>query len=451
MLSSRSIFRSPQLQRTLQRQITRSFVSTSLVSLPRATRTPTTPSQSSLDSTDQVPDDVISNKIQTIPFQLPPNRALDISYTAAASTFGVSVIFAHLLSRFCKRWFGFSPAVLDSGIVEKAFRMVLVPVWKVDLVMRGKALLEDTELDLNISALDSSLPGFRLSPLDELPLNAPFSPTESVPFSPSQHLTQHSTPVTLLPFTHHPLSLLSKIASLPRTIESTDGIGMNPKSFKEVLFATYPVLMPIYLGEFELRNDPEEKKVTTVQFGTSDSPAFSVYPQFLKPPQWLPQSDSISLSISGRPSNPQSGQPTPQSGALLKQLEPRLTELLGKLQDKRRDGNEEGMITDRMGEGVQIEDLVEGNERVMGYSQWMEQNQEYVEASNKLENVSAMLEQVEAMPENVKSLLISSSSIPKLQDRESLLKDVTEQVGKAKDEVDRLKPEWIEGARRAEE
>jgi len=30
------------------------------------------------------------------------------------------------------------------------------------------------------------------------------------------------------------------------------------------------------------------------------------------------------------------------------------------------------MITDRMGEGVQIEELVEGNERVMGYSQWME-------------------------------------------------------------------------------
>jgi len=109
------------------------------------------------------------------------------------------------------------------------------------------------------------------------------------------------------------------------------------------------------------------------------------------------------------------------------------------------------------------------------------QNQEYVEASNKLENVSAMLEQVEAMvrllfsdhcspfnlpdnetiltdllllflqPDNVKSLLISSSSIPKLQDRESLLKDVTAQVGKAKDEVDRLKPEWIEGARRAEQ
>ena len=109
------------------------------------------------------------------------------------------------------------------------------------------------------------------------------------------------------------------------------------------------------------------------------------------------------------------------------------------------------------------------------------QNQENVEASNKLENVSAMLEQVEAMvrllfsdhcspfnlpdnetiltdllllflqPDNVKSLLISSSSIPKLQDRESLLKDVTAQVGKAKDEVDRLKPEWIEGARRAEQ
>jgi hypothetical protein len=90
-----------------------------------------------------------------------------------------------------------------------------------------------------------------------------------------------------------------------------------------------------------------------------------------------------------------------------------------------------------------------------------------------LENVEAMLEQVENMvsafveyrstslsptdliaspldsqPDNVKSLLISSSSLPKFQDRESLLKDVTEQVGKAKEEVERLKPEWVDGARK---
>lgn len=58
-------------------------------------------------------------------------------------------MFAHLVSRFFKKWFGFSPAVFDSGIVERAFKMVLLPVWKVDLVMRGKALLQDTELDLN--------------------------------------------------------------------------------------------------------------------------------------------------------------------------------------------------------------------------------------------------------------------------------------------------------------
>ncbi|GAA5911652.1 uncharacterized protein JCM6883_002438 [Sporobolomyces salmoneus] len=445
-----AVFRPATFRRTLDR---RTFASSNLVSFPRSRPTSTARVEAVDETEPELPRDILSHKLQTIPFQLPPSKALDISYTAAASTFGVSVVFAHLLSRFCKKWFGISPAVLDAGIVERAFKMVLLPVWKVDLVMRGKALLEDTELDLNISALDSSLPGFRLSPLDELPLSAPFDPDLSLPFSPSSHLTQYETPVTVLPFTHHPLSLLSKIASLPRTIAQTDGIGLTPRNFKEVLFATYPIYMPIYLGEFELRNDPEGKRVTTVQFGTSESPAFSVYPQFLQPPQWLPQSDSISLSISGRPTQPLSSPQPPANGgpSLLKQLEPRLTALLSKLQEKRRAGNEEGLITDRIEEGARIEELVEGNERVMGFSDWVEQNQEYVEASSKLENVEAMLEQVENMPENVKSLLISSSSMPKFQDRDSLLKDVTDQVGKAREEVERLKPEWIEEARRVKE
>ncbi|GAA5951767.1 hypothetical protein JCM3765_003112 [Sporobolomyces pararoseus] len=419
----------------------------------------TTPTPSESDNSELgVPDDIVSYKLQTIPFQLPPEKALDISFTAAASTFGVSIVFSHLVSRFFKKWFGYSPAVLDSGIEMKAFKMVLLPVWKIDLVMRGKALLQDTELDLNISALDSSLPGFRLSPLDELPLSAPFSPSLSIPFSPSCHLNQYSQQVTLLPFTRHPLNLLSKISNLPRTLESTDGIGLNPPKFKEVLFANYPCLIPIYLGEFELlSNDPEgesKKRVTTVQFGTSSTPAFSVYPQFLNPvPQWLPQSDSISLSITGRPSSsqPDSTSTSTPSGpgepSLLKQLEPRLTELMSKLQDKRRqDGS---LITDEIEEkGLEFKDLIENNDRVMGYSEWLQQNQNFVKASEKLENVEAMLEQVENMPENVKSLLISSSSMPKFQDRESLLKDVSQQVEKARGEVERLKPDWIETARR---
>ncbi|GAA5820925.1 hypothetical protein JCM11491_001386, partial [Sporobolomyces phaffii] len=398
-VTTRAVLRPLALRHALDRSLARrSFGSSPRLGLPRSPRPTPTP------STLQVPSDIVSHKLQTIPFQLPPAKALDISYTAAASTFGVSVVLAHLVSRFCKKWFGFSPALLDAGIVEKAFRMVLLPVWKVDLVMRGKALLQDTELDLNstptvsrtlldrtlltrplsfsaarssVSALDSSLPGFRLSPLDELPLAAPFSPELSLPFSPSAHLTQHDTSVTVLPFTHHPLALLSKIAALPRTIEQTDGIGLTPRNFKEVLFATYPIYMPVYLGEFELRNDPEGKKVTTVQFGTSETPAFSVYPQFLNPPQWLPQSDSISLSISGRPSHLPSSSAPSASGAsagpssLLKQLEPRLTSLLGKLQEKRRDGNEEGLITDRIEPGVEMGDLVEGHDRVMGFSEWI--------------------------------------------------------------------------------
>ena len=84
--------------------------------------------------------------IQTIPFQLAPDAALRVSETAAASAFGVQNVFRLLASRFLKRWFGFA---LDDEIRQIAFTPLLVPVWKVDLAMRGKALVGDVQMQLN--------------------------------------------------------------------------------------------------------------------------------------------------------------------------------------------------------------------------------------------------------------------------------------------------------------
>jgi len=172
--SSTRLLRPNNLARPFSSSVSPRISSSSALSFPRTKPSTATSLEGTEQEELQVPNDILSYKIQSestelafpftlqnslnfalllpdaaIPFQLPPSRALDISYTAAASTFGVNVVFTHLLSRFFKKWFGLSLPFLDSGIVERAFKMVLLPVWKVDLVMRGKALLQDTELDLN--------------------------------------------------------------------------------------------------------------------------------------------------------------------------------------------------------------------------------------------------------------------------------------------------------------
>ncbi|GAA6062163.1 hypothetical protein JCM10212_005118 [Sporobolomyces blumeae] len=253
-----------------------------------------------------VPPDVISPKVHTIPFQLSPRQALKILTSAACSTFGLSTVLVHFLQEFSHKWFGTSPAWLETGVETVAWRACLVPVWKMDARVQVNAWAGDHELVLNVTAQDASLPGFRLSPLDELPISAPFS-CPSVPFSPSIHLDQLSHldpleplpspesdqldrsstssrsesttttnphPITLLPFTHHPLSLVPSLRTLPRTYDHQDGLSINPRQVRTVLSSFSPVWVPVYLGEFSKWDDrdQEEKRVTAVQFATVDSP-----------------------------------------------------------------------------------------------------------------------------------------------------------------------------------
>ena len=58
----------------------------------------------------------------------------------------MSFLFQHYLSKFLRKWFGYD---LDTGVVRRAFRPVLLPTWRVDLSMDGKGLIEDTEFQLS--------------------------------------------------------------------------------------------------------------------------------------------------------------------------------------------------------------------------------------------------------------------------------------------------------------
>ncbi|GAA6000816.1 uncharacterized protein JCM10292_006442 [Rhodotorula paludigena] len=407
-------------------------------------------------------------KIQTIPFQLSPKDGQRISEMAAASAFGVSHVFRLVVSRFLRRWFGFD---LGHDVRQIAFKPLLVPVWKVDLAMKGKAVVGDVEMELNtmpgalrltyfvarvVTALDSALPGFRLHPLSSLTVSPPFA-VPPVPFDSAAHLTQFDTPITLLPLTQHPLNLISKLQSFPRKF-SSDGTSLDPKQFSPRVFAAYPMYLPLYLGEFALDEGPRpadlggvegdlagERRVTTAAFATVDGPAFAVYPQFLDPPAWLPPSDSVNLSISARPL-PSSVSSSPAdiaaSSASTSDLQPRLLEAFSEFKDEAEEGGFE--LLDRIEGGDEgAVELVGKSGRAMALGEWAEVNREYVEALEELDKAQALYEQVESMPDSARALLIGKGVSPRLSSKEDFLADVTAKLDDAKAHASAARPDWI--------
>ncbi|GAA5867544.1 hypothetical protein JCM8547_001214 [Rhodosporidiobolus lusitaniae] len=434
--------------------VARSFASTAQGGLPRGFRGSKTAEKEIKGQA--------GGKVQTIPFQITPERGVHISTTAAHSAFGVGYVLRLLLARFFHRFFGVSldSGFFHTGVKRVAFKPVLLPIWKLDLAVKGKALLDQAEMQLNISALNASLPGFRLDPLDRLTVNPPFE-VEPIPFSASEHLDPFSQldpspsfpsgqpSVSLIPFTRTPLNLLSKLTSFPRGL-SSEGLSVDPKKFEPVLFAAYPTLIPVYLGEFELEEmeagDESPKRVTTATFATVDGTAFSVYPQFLSPPVWLPQSSTVDLSIAGRPSDP-SDLPSPEA---LKSLKPRIEEALEDLKrlGARVDGEalDPASVTEviKFGEGEGIEEYLQKEGRAMGYAEWADLNREYVEAVFELDTAEAILKQIEGLPEEVRTVIVSPTSIPKISSQADLLADAKRKLKQAQEKVAALKPEWID-------
>ncbi|GAA5971360.1 hypothetical protein JCM21900_001463 [Sporobolomyces salmonicolor] len=384
---------------------------------------------------------VKESKIQTIPFVLAPKNGLSVCETAAHSAFGVSSVFALLVSRFLRR-FGYE---FDTGVEQLAFKPLLLPTWKVDIAMKGKALLDDTELNLTVSAVDASIPGFDLSPLDELTVSSPWD-VDPVPFSRSEHSTQHDQEITILPFTRSPLKLLDKIAAAPRTTAEKHGLVVNPARFKSVLFAAYPLYLPLYLGEFKLG----QKRVTTVAFATLDGQAFAFYPQWTSSPSWLPPTGSVEVGIAGRPSLSSSDLESPRP-AVMNELPGRVQQLFEAFSEDRKDAA--GEVDDKFEtepfEGS-VEELVDASPRAMGYAEHAAPNRLYIQAQSGLESAKGLLEQIAAMPDQARALFIGPTG-PRLQDRATILAELTSKHEKAKLLFQHMKPEWLEELERQEE
>ncbi|GAA5978172.1 hypothetical protein JCM10908_004257 [Rhodotorula pacifica] len=395
-------------------------------------------------------------KIQTVPFALSPDKGYELSQMAATTLFGLPHVLQLAAHRILSSWFGYT-ALKPTAIREVAFSPVLLPVWMVDIVVKGKALLGDTQVDLDVSSTASPIPGFHLPPLSQLNVSPPLNNSDLVPFSPSEHLTQNGQTVTLIPFTRHPLNLLKKLSSLPRRIaRDDDDVSFDPKQFKETMFAAYPLYVPLYLGEWALVEGDQEKRVTTAAFAGTDSPAFAIYPSFRasespEPVTWLPDADSLSLTISGRPSHSAAAvAQDPETISSMKELSPRLLRVIDEIKEERNArARESGALGDLWAEVTEViqggeeavKELCRNEDRVMAYGVWHEINTAYIEALSGLELAQANLEALRELPA-FSGLVITPTGVRR-STLEEMVTELESAVSQWKDLLDEHTPEWI--------
>ncbi|KAK4053675.1 hypothetical protein OIV83_001331 [Microbotryomycetes sp. JL201] len=365
-----------------------------------------------------------SAKIETLPFVLQPTDAVRTCDAAAHSAFGLSTMLSHMFARF-GAWLGFN---IQTGVRRLAFKPVLLPTWRVDLAMQGKALLaEDVEFSLLISAVDAPVPGFSLPPLSNLSTASPWA-SEPETFDESKHLKQLDMDVTLIDFTTAPLRLLARLAGLPRTNLAQHGLALDPSAFKASMFAAYPLFVPVYMGEYEM----DGKRVTTAAFAASEKTAFAIFPSFVPEASWLPGGDALEISVAGAQSD--FSQEVPPN--IMQSLKPKLGELV-KSNGPADGGEKMAMFVDPCDV-----DEMDRNPRVMAYSKHAEHNREYIDALQGLAAVEAMSRQIEGMGDNVRAFVVGPRG-PKIATRDNLMEDVKQKLRAAKQVANLAKPAWL--------
>ncbi|SCV68994.1 BQ2448_2014 [Microbotryum intermedium] len=381
-------------------------------------------------------------KIQTIPFHLPAWKASEFCFVGAHSAFG----FGTFLRMTVNRIFG---DIFETGVERVAFRGVLLPVWKVDLALKGTAWL-DAQMNMSVSASDAVIPGYKMSPLDQLTVDSSWD-TEPVAFSPSKHAgpevvvrnaedgsivepedDQDSVPLAVVPFTHHPLNLLRKITGLPRTTESQHGIGLDPSNFKATLFGAYPLYVPVYLAEYA----KGDERATTVAFGASEKINFALYASSKPDPSWQPNGDACELTVGGSPLD-FTQRPKPNALQLLK---PKLDEWFANLQAQSE--TSPFFLTDPI-KPYTWAGAIANHPRVLEYSKHSKTSKAYMEKMVELDRVEALMKNFEALDDDVRALTIGPKGVPKIMGRDGMLEDVKKRLQKARKEVELAMPRWV--------
>ncbi|KAI0775188.1 hypothetical protein BD413DRAFT_471753 [Trametes elegans] len=192
-----------------------------------------------------------SHQVRAFPFAVSREKAID-DLSLSASIFTGEKVPGTFLRRF------FPSLNLEALRPIRAIPVYL-PTWLIEAELKASIWARKLEDDdhircprTNIDHLPNVLTGFNFIPLSMLSLVTPeLLKTETVPVS--EETKQHDgNDVLCLPFSVTPFHLPDVARELP-TSKATiaDVLRFEPRSVKETSFAAYPVLVPIYLAQYQ--------------------------------------------------------------------------------------------------------------------------------------------------------------------------------------------------------
>jgi len=138
-------------------------------------------------------------------------------------------------------------------IQPKRIQPVYIPVWFVDAQFTANVRLAGKpQVEVDFVSENSYMPGFSYAPLSTLSFTQPSMISLAVPFS-EDLKTQHGLDVMCIPYTISPLSLPEAANSLFRSRAKIGDIAtFEPDSLSFKLLSAYPVLIPVYLAQYEI-------------------------------------------------------------------------------------------------------------------------------------------------------------------------------------------------------
>lgn len=194
------------------------------------------------------------SKVRAYPFALSPEEAIiQMSLSMSMYCVGLGRGFWSSLGARIFPGLGFQP------VLPVRIKALYIPAWFVDAEFVARGWLsktpggQATERRLSASFEQSYMPGVVYQPLSSFSLRSPaLAKAETTPFS-DKLRRQHGSDVICLPFELTPFHLADAVQSLSyQQVTVSDRLRIKLSTVKTDMMAAYPVLIPIYLAEYEV-------------------------------------------------------------------------------------------------------------------------------------------------------------------------------------------------------
>ncbi|TFK40334.1 hypothetical protein BDQ12DRAFT_680763 [Crucibulum laeve] len=198
-------------------------------------------------------------KLRAFPFNVTPDEAITLIAPYAAILARKSIL-SSIAARVLPG-FGFQP------IQPSRLSPVYFPAWVIDAEVKADVTVKDSEQNAVAQFYNSYIPGSSFRVLSAAPLWSG-GLVDSTPLPFTEDLTNIAgMEVQCIPYNISPFSALDIARSLPgRDAVIDKDMEFSPNSIKTNLLAAYPVLIPIYLAQYEYTLVGSPKVYTVTMF-----------------------------------------------------------------------------------------------------------------------------------------------------------------------------------------